>query len=543
MTESDPGAAIRTETTMVAWAALALALVSLAYCVHRGILLLYGDAVAHLHIARRVFDSLTPGFRQLGSVWLPLPHILLLPFVWNMGWWHTGLAGACLSIPSYVLGCAGVYRLARMWLDLPSALVVVAFYGLNPGLLYMATTAMTEPLFLAEMIWAVLLLVQFERALVETPTEGASAAQLLMRAGLVMVAAIFTRYDGWVYAAAAWCFATWHLFTYRSRWSWKGPVAGAWVFFTIMLVAAPSLWLAYNAQQFGDPLDFIRGPYSARAIEAKTTPPGSPAHPGFHNMGDAALYFLKAGEMGAVPLLLGPPLCWLCAAGTLGAVWFFRGRQIWPLLLLWLPLPFCAYSVAYGSVPIFIPVWRPYSWYNTRYGMELLPAFALFLGFQFALLLARKPQWRRYAIPAALLLLVANSVVLLRARPLVFEEAVANSRTRIAFETALAKALLELPAQGSMLMRVSNDVGAVQQAAIPLHRIVNEGDYLTWQHALEDPARGASIVIASDGDPVAQAVQRHPQGLQLINVICSTGQPCARIYRSRLALPNIPADK
>ena len=85
--------AIRRETLLVAWAALAVALVSLAYCVRHGTLLLYGDAVAHLHIARRVFDSLTPGFRQLGSVWLPLPHILLLPFVWNMTWWHNGLAG------------------------------------------------------------------------------------------------------------------------------------------------------------------------------------------------------------------------------------------------------------------------------------------------------------------------------------------------------------------------------------------------------------------------------------------------------------------
>ena len=100
--------ALRRETLLVAWAALALALVALAYCVRQGSLLLYGDAVAHLHIARRVFDSMTPGYRQLGSVWLPLPHILLLPFVWNMAWWRSGLAGACLSIPSYVLGCAGI---------------------------------------------------------------------------------------------------------------------------------------------------------------------------------------------------------------------------------------------------------------------------------------------------------------------------------------------------------------------------------------------------------------------------------------------------
>ncbi|MGH9603601.1 MAG: hypothetical protein ACRD24_14570, partial [Terriglobales bacterium] len=33
-------------------------------------LLLFGDAVAHLNIARRVVDSRTPGLLQLGSVWL-----------------------------------------------------------------------------------------------------------------------------------------------------------------------------------------------------------------------------------------------------------------------------------------------------------------------------------------------------------------------------------------------------------------------------------------------------------------------------------------
>ena len=83
-------------------------------------------------------------------------------------------------------------------------------------------------------------------------------------------------------------------------------------------------------------------------------------------------------------------------------------------------------------------------------------------------------------------------------------------------------------------MHVSNDVGAVQQAGIPLNRIVNEGDYLTWQHALEDPAHAVFAVVALDGDPVAQAVERHPQGLELVNVVCSSGEPCARIYRSPL---------
>ena len=76
-------------------------------------LLNYGDAVAHLHIARRVFDSHHPRFTQLGSVWLPLPHILFIPFVQVYSWWANGLAGVFTSALAFVAACAGFYRLAR----------------------------------------------------------------------------------------------------------------------------------------------------------------------------------------------------------------------------------------------------------------------------------------------------------------------------------------------------------------------------------------------------------------------------------------------
>ena len=138
----------------------------------------------------RVFDSLNPGFRQLGSVWLPLPHLLMVPFVARMAWWQSGLAGAIPSIGCYILGCIGIYRLARLWLGAGPSAVAVLFYGLNPGLLYMQTTAMTEPLFLAEMIWAALLLAEFCRALKNETDQGDGerAARLLLGAGLVLLA-------------------------------------------------------------------------------------------------------------------------------------------------------------------------------------------------------------------------------------------------------------------------------------------------------------------------------------------------------------------
>src|ERR1035441_8585290 len=77
--------------------AIAISFFSFLYYFNKGYILIYGDASAHLDIARRVVDSLTPGLAQLSSVWLPLPHILMLPFIWNNYLWHTGIAGSIVS--------------------------------------------------------------------------------------------------------------------------------------------------------------------------------------------------------------------------------------------------------------------------------------------------------------------------------------------------------------------------------------------------------------------------------------------------------------
>jgi hypothetical protein len=530
------------EARFVGLVAAFLGVLTFAYCSRHNLLLLYGDSVAHLHIARRVFDSLNPGFRQLGSVWLPFPHLLMIPFVQRMAWWQSGLAGAIPSIGCYILGCVGIYKLARLWLSVGTATVAVLFYGLNPGLLYMQTTAMTEPLFLAEMIWSALLLAEFCRALGSGVTEHAEtsdekrAAWLLVAAGLVLVAAVYTRYDGWIFASFAWLVAA--VAMWRSD-RWRGRAGGAFVLFTVMLAVSPLLWMAYNAKQFGDPLDFLRGPYSAKAIEERTTPPGAWHHPGWHSMRVAALYFLKAAELGAVPLRFANTLLMLAIFGTLTAIARWWSASLAALLLLWVPLPFYAYSVAYGSVPIFIPLWWPHSWYNTRYGMEMLPVFAISLALftDLFLVVARTlvPKVAPLIPNAAVLLIVINSWAVARATPLVLQEALANSRSRIPFEQALARTLVPLSVHtsGPILMYTSKHIGALQRAGIPLKRTINEGDYYGWSPALKNPAGSASLVVAIDGDAVAKAVAEHPQGLEIQTVVCSTDQQCARIYSSQ----------
>jgi hypothetical protein len=502
-----------------------LTLAALFFCSQHQLLLLYGDAVAHLHIARRIFDSREPGFRQLGSVWLPLPHLLLVPFVQKMSWWQSGVAAALPSMACYVAACVGLYRLALCFVRHSIAWLAVAFFALNPGLLYFSTTAMTEPLFLAEMIWAALLIALLVRRSEAGDAQG--RGRLLLGASLVLVCAVFTRYDGWIYAAAAWCIATWVVWRRRNL---RERLTGIWLLATVLVVWAPLLWMAYNAKQFHDPLDFLRGPYSARAIEARTSPYGAGHYMEYHRPVVATLYFLKAAELGAVVPHATQLIFLISIVGT--AFLWVRRRSVAlaAATLLWLPLPFYAYSVAYGSVPIFIPVWFPHSWYNTRYGMEMLPAFALFAAAALEGLAMWRARWQDWMVPVAAVLILANSILLLRARPLVFQEAVENARTRIPFERTLSNWLRMLPPGKTLLMSTSEHIGAVQRAGIPLRNIINDGDYYEWGPALKDPAAKADYVVALDGDAVARAVAERPQGLTLLEVIRSTGQPTARVY-------------
>src|SRR5712692_7000074 len=157
------------ETVLVAQLAAAVSIASFFYYLRQGDILLYGDAVAHINIARRVFDSQTPGPLQLGTVWLPLPHLLMLPFLLSRWMWQTGIGGSIPSLLAYVLSVTGIFRLVRNAPGVEresaaakfAAWFAAAVFALNPNLLYLQTTAMTEPIYLALFIWAVVYFAEF----------------------------------------------------------------------------------------------------------------------------------------------------------------------------------------------------------------------------------------------------------------------------------------------------------------------------------------------------------------------------------------------
>src|SRR5258706_5975054 len=88
-----------------------IAVIVTIYSFYHGYIISYGDAESHLNIAKRVITSLTPGFSQLTRIWLPLPHLLMVPLAYFNPLWRTGLAGSIISGASYVLSCYIVYQL------------------------------------------------------------------------------------------------------------------------------------------------------------------------------------------------------------------------------------------------------------------------------------------------------------------------------------------------------------------------------------------------------------------------------------------------
>ena len=526
---------------------LVLAIISVAallYYYAKQQLLLYGDAVAHLNIARRVVDNRHPiqSYGQLGTVWLPLQHIAMLPFVWVNTLWQSGIAGAIPGTVAYVLGTLAIYRLVRGRAGQLAAYVSAAIYALNPNLLYLQTTAMNEPISLAFFVWALVYLDEFLRA-VYPPQDGTvqpaqdSARRLLEYCGIMLYGGALTRYDGWFSAAILIPILAWLFFVlYRRTADLKPRRALMKSFLEVLFLNAlvPVYWLVYTWAVSGNALDFINGPYSAKAIALRTTAKGAPPYPGQDHPFTAGLYFLKSVQLNMGTAFWGHLLLALALAGTALAMW--RVRRYGFLLLLWLPLVFYSLSIAYGSVPIYIPAWYPFSYYNVRYGMELLPVFAVFPALAATGFLQEASNKLRLAIAALLIAVVAASYVSAYAEsPLTLREAQVNSRDRNSMEQGLAGVLVQLPPNATLLMYEAEHAGALRLAGIPLRHVISESEHPDWEIALLDPARNADFAVGCKGDPVWAAVRQHHDQFTEVITVSAPWQASCTVYKPKLA--------
>jgi hypothetical protein len=480
------------------FASAAVMAAAIFYFYRTGRTLAFGDAEAHLAIARRIVDSRTPGWSQIGTTWLPLPHLLMIPLVRNDFLWTTGLAGAipsgaCMAVAATFLFAA----VRRLLASTSGAVAAVAVFLLNPNTLYLGSTPMTEPVFFAALAGLLYFTVRFR----ETQGWGALAG-----ASLAALAGTLTRYEAWMllpFAALYICLAGGH-----KRWA-------AALLFCAIAGAGPLLWLAHNRYYFGDPLYFYRGPYSALAIQ------GQSGYPGKGDWRVAARYFFAAGQA-----IAGWPALAIGAAGLVVAI---ARRAIWPIVFLALPPVFYIWSIHSGGTPVYVPTLWPQSWYNTRYAMAFLPLIAVGAG--------ALAQFKKSVAIALVVIALGPFLIHPVASTITWQEADVNSRARRQW-TAKAVAYLRGAAgpHQTYFTRFGDLTPIYRTLGVPLKNTLTGDNDLEWNRAVARPDLflNTDWAVVTGGDEpqsVLDKARLHGPRYELEQRVVVKGEPVMEIYR------------
>lgn len=184
--------------TMLGRLALLLGLVAVGWYASLGLTLAHYDAKAHLVVARRILDSLTPGWEQIGAVWLPLPHLINMGPIQIDALYRTGGVAIAISVLANAVATASI---AATVLALTSsragAILASALFVTNPNILYLQSTPMTEPLSFGLSTLQVWLFTQWVLS---------GRFTVPVSAGWVTVLACLTRYEAWPVTIG--CFVT-----------------------------------------------------------------------------------------------------------------------------------------------------------------------------------------------------------------------------------------------------------------------------------------------------------------------------------------------
>jgi hypothetical protein len=465
----------------VALAATVISLVAYVITVRRHGVLLYVDSVSHLEIARRVVSSTSPGLAQLGYVWLPLPHLLMLPLVWITPLYKNGFAGSIVSMAAYVATAVLIYKIAfRLTSRKFAGVVAACVFALNVNMLYMQSTPMTEALLfcaLAAMVYCVQQWADTDKY------------QYLIAGAAAALGGTLTRYESWPVLACllvAVVFIAWQRQPSTLQHGGRplkirlARTQDRFIAFTAVGFAGIAAWMIWNWAIFGNPLDFQNGAY------AKPSNWVSSGEPFIGNWLIAAkTYWYAMTDNETSPLLL------LAAAGLvclLAREWrSVRGvARSLPVLSLLVIVPFFIASLYSGQRPLHV-LQISNDLYNVRFGLIMLVPTAIGVGYLVGTLQRFKPAM--YVAGGLVLALVAGLGASLVSHDNVVTYTAARetltSTTVVAQEPVVA--FLKTHYTGGLVLMESfgNENIAFQ---LPSDELVYEGSYRQWLPSLKNPA-------------------------------------------------------
>jgi dolichyl-phosphate-mannose-protein mannosyltransferase len=478
--------------TAEAWVALLASIasiVSYVYYVQQGLTLAYSDSISHMMIARRVFASSTPGLAQLGTVWLPLNHILMLPFAWNDTLYRDGFAGTFPSMVAYVVGAIYMYRLAALVFSSQVAGWVGALaLMLNPNMLYMQSTPMSELDLICFAVIAIYYAVRWARTF---------DADDLVKCALATAAGTLVRYDGWALALALLVVVGAMAWRLRGRLIAESHV----LLYSALGLAGCAAWIIYQVVIFKSPFDFLNGPYSAGTQQQ--TAALSAALPTDHN----ALLSLSVYAHTTLDTLTWP----VALAALLGLLWWIVRTRLrvssWPVFIVLVPFAFNWLSLFLGMTTIEtpeVPLNGIVTYFNVRYGMMMIPAAALFI--------ASLATLRRELAPIILsLILLASSPVVAGVTPYTLQDPLVGvSAAGRALSTQEGHWLAAHYQGGKVLVSGGPFSGLMYESALPERTFLTDGDGEAFHAALAHPETAATwIIMTPNGgnfDPVWAAL-------------------------------------
>ncbi len=496
--------------------ATAISIADLIYFYSHHEILLYNDAHSHLDIARRVVDNTTPGLAQLGGVWLPLPHLVMLPFIWVNTLWQTGLAGSFPSMICYIATAMYLYLAARrLTKDGLASFIGTAAFLINPNVLYLQSTPLSEMVLLAAMAATCYYLVVWAQEDRPGDLVAASAATFL---------ATLARYDGWALFLA--CLVIIITIGWRKGFPWN-KIQGAALFYAMVGGLGIGLWFLWCRVIFGDALYFQHSQYSAQTQQQGYIK--SNLDPMYHNL-PLSLH----NELWLTGETIGPLLLGVLAFALV--VYLIRSRltpQSLAAMSFLVPTVFYVVAFFAGQAIMYAPGAAPAAvaipWFNTRYGITIVMPLAIFL----ATLVARWPLGQI----AISVVIIVQSVIIATGGIVTLQDGQFGISC---FRYTELPAFLAQHYDGGYIL---NDTYHTAQdyagAHINLRNVVYQGSGTLWENALNDPAANVQWVVFIPGDIVDRHLSKEPEFTSTFTMLLQ--DPISGVYLyHRNGLPPLP---
>jgi hypothetical protein len=467
-----------------------------AYYSRLGLALAHYDARAHLVVARRILDSLCPGWQQIGAVWLPLPHVLNMLPVQIDAWYRSGASAIALSIASMAVTAWALTRFTVQMTGSVLAGAVGTFLLMaNPNLLYLQSTPMTEPMLIGASMLAILYTAEW---VAHRGDSGARAA------GWAIVAACMTRYEAWPICAALLVLSL--LALLREGLALSDALRRC---LRVAMYPAVALALFSANSRWTTGTWFVPAGFFVPENEA---------------LGDASLALEQVRE--SVYRLSGTAWVWPAyAAAVLIGLSIARSRRQAPLLLI------------FALIGAAIVPW--YAFYQghpfrIRYGLPLVAACSAITAVGMSTL------WRPLRIVAALGIVgwITLQSSAFDARAPMITEAQRDATNRIGRQAVTA--YLRAHWDGTTIMMsmgsLAHYMHDLTELNLEIHDFLQEGNEQLWVHASTRGPRGFVRWVAIEeqaegGDVLFQAAKRDPRFLEGFERVVEGGG--VALYRAR----------